>query len=84
MLPHVVGLKLRGLLVVLQSVLYFCPCIFFFLDRKNSGSEILKVDWWPCTSTEGPVHLLEVVSSGSLLWNNKKQYNKNVREMKVK
>jgi hypothetical protein len=38
----------------------------FLLDRNNSGSKFLKKSEWPHLSTGVPVHLLEVVSSGSI------------------
>ena len=39
---------------------------FFFFYKSNFGSKALEVVWCPHLSTEDPVWILEVVSSGSI------------------
>ena len=55
---------------ILSWASHFILCSIFVLafplDRNNSGSKILKMGRWPHASTEVPVYLLEVVSSGSI------------------
>jgi hypothetical protein len=56
------GLPLDCLSFSLYSI--FVPT--YLLDRKNSGTKILKMSGWSHFSIEGHVYLLEMVSSGSI------------------